>query len=198
MIIWINGAFGSGKTQTAFQLHRRLANSYVFDPEHAGFYIRRNIPKEASKDDFQDYSMWREINYSMLKFLTREYDGTIIVPMTLVNPHYFGEIVGRLRNEGVPVHHFTLCASKEVLHRRLLTRGEGKNSWAAQQMDRCIEGLSSEVFRHHLQTDHMTVESIVETIASVLHLKLQPDHRGRLGKIKDRIITQLKHVRFFD
>lgn len=24
MIIWINGAFGSGKTQTAFELNRRI------------------------------------------------------------------------------------------------------------------------------------------------------------------------------
>ncbi|MDR0635583.1 MAG: AAA family ATPase, partial [Treponema sp.] len=29
MIIWINGAFGSGKTQTAFELNRRWNNSYV-------------------------------------------------------------------------------------------------------------------------------------------------------------------------
>jgi adenylylsulfate kinase-like enzyme len=32
MIIWINGAFGSGKTQMAFEINRRLENSYVYDP----------------------------------------------------------------------------------------------------------------------------------------------------------------------
>lgn len=30
MIIWLNGAFGSGKTQTAYELHRRLRNSYIY------------------------------------------------------------------------------------------------------------------------------------------------------------------------
>ncbi|CAI6224437.1 hypothetical protein NRS6186_01805 [Bacillus subtilis] len=40
MIIWINGAFGSGKTQTAFELHRRLNPSYVYDPEKMGFALR--------------------------------------------------------------------------------------------------------------------------------------------------------------
>ncbi|HBD65376.1 MAG TPA: tunicamycin resistance protein, partial [Clostridiales bacterium] len=44
MIIWINGAFGSGKTQTANELHRRIKNSYVYDPENIGFFIRDNIP----------------------------------------------------------------------------------------------------------------------------------------------------------
>lgn len=89
-----------------------------FDPEHAGSYIRKNIPVEIAKRDFQDYPMWREINYSMLKYMDSEYRGTIIVPMTVVNPRYFSEMVGKLRDEGVTVHHFTLCASKEVLLKR--------------------------------------------------------------------------------
>ncbi|MEK4047271.1 hypothetical protein NSU18_27040 [Paenibacillus sp. FSL H8-0048] len=36
VIIWLNGTFGSGKTQTAAELHRRIPDSYVFDPENAG------------------------------------------------------------------------------------------------------------------------------------------------------------------
>lgn len=44
MIIWLNGAFGAGKTQTAYELRRRLPGSYVYDPENAGFFIRDNLP----------------------------------------------------------------------------------------------------------------------------------------------------------
>jgi adenylylsulfate kinase-like enzyme len=40
MIIWLNGAFGSGKTRTAYELHRRIPQSYIFDPENIGFCIR--------------------------------------------------------------------------------------------------------------------------------------------------------------
>ncbi len=47
MIIWINGAFGSGKTQTAYELHRRLDGSYVYDPENAGYFIRKNLPSAS-------------------------------------------------------------------------------------------------------------------------------------------------------
>ena len=32
MIIWLNGAFGAGKTQTAWELRRRMADAYVYDP----------------------------------------------------------------------------------------------------------------------------------------------------------------------
>lgn len=40
MIIWINGAFGSGKTNTAYELKRRIPNAFVYDPEEAGFLVR--------------------------------------------------------------------------------------------------------------------------------------------------------------
>jgi hypothetical protein len=113
MIIWINGAFGAGKTETSTELHKKLPHSFIFDPENAGFYIRENIPKEISKGDFQLYPMWRDFNYSMLKYIQHAYNGTIIVPMTLVDPHYFQEIVGRLRLDEVIVHHLHY-----VLHRK--------------------------------------------------------------------------------
>lgn len=198
MIIWINGAFGSGKTQTAFELHRRIKHSYVYDPENVGYFIRKNIPKEICKDDFQDYPMWREFNYSMLKYIRSEYEGIIIVPMTIVNPEYFNEIIGKLKNDGITIHHFTLCASKEVLQRRLRSRGEGKYSWAEQQIDRCINGLSDEIFKHHIDTENMSIEETAEQIAFKSNICLMPDHRGRIRKKYERIITKIKHIRFFE
>lgn len=196
MIIWLNGAFGTGKTQTAFEIHRRLPDSFVFDPENAGYYIRKNIPREMSRDDFQDYTMWREFNVSMLKHISGEYEGTIIVPMTIVNPQYFDQIVGKLRNDGVVVHHFALCASKEVLRQRLRKRGERSGSWPMRQIDRCIQGLSDDVFRHHLNTDNMSIEQVAETIASMANIGLRPDRKGKLGRKLERLKTQLKHIRF--
>jgi hypothetical protein len=174
VIVWINGAFGSGKTQTSYELHRRIPNSFVFDPENAGFYIRKNIPKEVTKEDFQNYTMWREFNYSMLKYINNEYNGTIIVPMTVVNPSFFDEIVGRIREDGVTVNHFTLWVPRDTLLKRLHNRGEAQNSWAAGQIDRCMDGLSNEIFRHHLHTESMSVETVAATIASMLNISLLP------------------------
>lgn len=197
MIIWINGAFGAGKTQTAYELHRRIPGSYVFDPENAGFYIRKNIPPETLEADFQNYPMWRECNYSMLSYIDRKYDGVILVPMTVVHPDYFDDIIGKLRKDGVQVNHFTLCASKEILMQRLRSRGEGRQSWAARQVERCIDGLSNEKFQHHLQTDHLSIEQVVEQIASMSSISLLPDSRGKLSKVWARTITKIKHFRFF-
>lgn len=198
MIIWLNGAFGSGKTQTSYELERRIPNSLVYDPENIGFFIKRNIPKEISKGDFQDYSIWRELNYTTLKYIDSEYDGIIIVPMTLVNPQYFEEIVGKLRDDGVIVNHFVLWASKGTLQKRLRSRGERKNSWGEKQIDRCIQGLSNDIFKNRIETDKLTVESVVETIASMLDIHLLDDKRNKFKKRLDRIKIQIKQIRFIN
>lgn len=195
MIIWINGAFGAGKTQTAYELHRRIPNSFVFDPEEAGYYIRKNIPYESKIDDFQDYPMWRSINYSMISYIQRTYNGTLIIPMTLVNPQYFEEIVSRLREEGIEVHHFALMAKKEVILRRLRSRGDGRHSWPAQQIDRCVYGLENPLFEKHIDTNDKSITEVVEEIAAGLNLKLRPDRRGVMRKWFDRMMTKLKHIR---
>lgn len=198
MIIWINGAFGSGKSQTSYELHRRLPESYVYDPENVGYFIRKNLPNDSKLDDFQDYTMWREFNYSMLRYIYEISSCILIVPMTITSLQYFDEIVGRLRREGVIVHHFTLCASREVLFHRLRQRGDRANSWPAQQIDRCIQGLSHEVFQQHLDTDRMSIEVVVEQIASMSGVDLLPDHRTKTRKRIDRLITQLKQFRLFN
>jgi hypothetical protein len=173
MILWLNGAFGSGKSKTADELHRRLPQSTIFDPEQAGYYIRNQLPVEMMKPDFQDYPMWRDINYSLLRYMASEYSGTIIVPMTVVNPHYLNEMVGRLREGNITVHHVTLCASKNVLLQRLRSRGDGAHSWAAQQIDRCIAGLSDETFREHLATDRLNLVETAEAVASMFQIRLE-------------------------
>lgn len=115
MIIWINGAFGSGKTQTAYALHRRLPGSFVFDPENAGYYLRNNEPLSMQRENFQDERLWRFFNLEMLKAIALDYDGVILVPMTIINSAYYAEIIGGLRNAGIAVTHFVLSANRRTL-----------------------------------------------------------------------------------
>ncbi|MCA0754176.1 AAA family ATPase [Paenibacillus sp. N4] len=196
MIVWINGAFGAGKSQTAYELQRRVPGSFVYDPENAGYFIQKNLPKSVRKDDFQHYPMWREMNYSMLNHLNGSFDGLIIAPMTIADKHYFQEIVGRLREDGVTVHHFALCASPDTIRKRLRKRGERSGCWAERQIERCLEGLADPVFREHVDTDDMTVSGQVEYIASRMNVDLMPDRRGAVKKTVDRVITQVKQIRF--
>lgn len=194
MIIWINGTFGSGKTTTAYELQKRVKNSFVFDPERFGYVLMRNIPKEISKDDFQDYPIWRETNYSLLKQVTESYKGIIIVPMTLTNEDYFKEIIGRLREDGINVKHFTLSASNETIAKRLRKRFEGENSWAYQQMGTRLGSLSKDTFQEHIHTDTLSIEEVVETIAKLSLIEILPDQRTKMKKVIDRLSITLKEM----
>ena len=142
MILWINGAFGSGKTTAAFELHRRIKQkSFVYDPENIGYFMWKNSSDILKKGDFQDYELWREMNYKMLKLISENYDGIIIAPMTLVNPEYYREIIGKLINDGIEVRHFILHASKGTLIKHLKKRSLGRirtESFAVNAIDRCI------------------------------------------------------------
>lgn len=197
MIIWINGAFGSGKTTAAYELHRRLPGSLVFDPEEAGFYIRSRLPKPLRRGDFQDYPMWRSINRDMLAYLAKEHDGPILVPMTVTNEQYMREITDELRASGVRVDHYALLASRDTLLRRLRSRWEGERSWAAQQIDRCLASLSQEFFGRHIDTDGMAAEQVAAALAELSGLALQPDNRSLLARRWARLQTKLKHIRLF-
>ena len=194
MIIWINGTFGSGKTTTAYELQKRIKHSFVYDPERFGYVLMANVPKEISTDDFQKYPLWREANYALLKKVAEEYKGIIIVPMTLTNELYFQEIIGKLREDGVVVKHFTLSASKTTIEKRLGKRLEGKHSWAYKQIEGRLSSLSKDMFKEHIQTDTMSVEEVVEAIAKTAGVPLLPDHRTKLRKYIDRFSITLKEI----
>lgn len=197
MIIWLNGAFGSGKTHTAYELKWRIPQSFIYDPEEVGFFIRDNLPAGLSLGDFQDFPMWRDFNFEMLRYISNVFKGVIIVPMTITSESYFNEIVGRIRLENIQVRHFTLTAKKETLIKRLRKRGDGKNSWPAQQIDRCVTGLKSELFDEHISTDDMTIGQVAEYIAEVCDIKLLPDNRSWLIRKRDKFVIWFKHIRLF-
>lgn len=102
MLVWINGAFGAGKTQTAFELHRRLPASHVADPELIGFAIHRMLPPGA-RADFEDRPQWRAAVVATLADAVAAHPGPVIVPMTLVDAAYFDEITTGLAAAGVDV-----------------------------------------------------------------------------------------------
>nr|GGG80450.1 tunicamycin resistance protein [Virgibacillus oceani] len=186
-----------GKTTTAYELQKRLTNSFVYDPERFGYVLMRNVPPDISMDDFQDYPLWREANFKLLKQISEEYDGIIIVPMTLTSEDFFEEIIGRLRENGVEIKHFTLSASMQTIQKRLRKRLEGKNSWAYQQAEKRMQRLSKDKFQEHIQTDTMRIEEVVKTIGMLTGIELLPDRRTKLKKFLDRLQTSLKEVGLF-
>ncbi|MFG3551973.1 AAA family ATPase [Streptomyces sp. NPDC047725] len=209
MLLWINGPFGGGKTQTAHEICRRLPGSVVCDPEHAGFGLRRMMPP-GLRGDFQDLVSWRQGVVEVLDLALTRHDGVVIAPMTVTEPAYFAETVGRLRELGHDVHHFTLLAERETVLRRLRERGlvralrfvAGKDtgprreSWAVEKLDHCLERLREPEFAEHLWTDRTTVPKTADRIAVLAGLTLEP-HRG--GALRTRLRQAgvgLRHIRF--
>lgn len=197
MILWINGAFGAGKTTTAFELKRRIKNSFVYDPENVGYFIRKNTPPGMSQGDFQDIALWREMNYKMFKLLNENFDGIIIAPMTLVNPEYYKEIIGKLRDDGIEVRHFILYASRETIIKHLKVRGLGRlrDSFALKSIDRCIYSFDNYITEEKIIADNKSPDEIVAEIAKKAGIKLEPDNRSEIKKLFDRYVTLIKHIR---
>lgn len=138
MIIWINGAFGSGKTTIANWVHAQLKYSFLYDAENIGDFFRHNLPKAIQKEDFQDYKEWRSWNITLLNKMNEEYHGDIIVPMSLYKKAYFHEIMNGLKKQGIPVQHFQLEVSKEEIKKRLQTRNEHLIHWGESRLDEIL------------------------------------------------------------
>lgn len=124
MIIWLNGAYGSGKTTIAELLNKAI-----------GDFFGANLPQEIQADDFQNYPEWRSWNIQMLQKLDKEYAGDVIVPMTLHTKVYFEEIFTALESREIEVHRFLLDVSEKELKRRLNLRNTTSRDWGIAHLE---------------------------------------------------------------
>ena len=140
VVVWINGAFGVGKTTVAKELVRGWNGAVMFDPELLGRPLWSVIPRESHTNDFQDFPLWRRLTVEAISGLLTDYHRSIVVPMTLIDDGYFAEVVRGLR-ERVQVFHFALTARPATVRRRLLTRIARPKStrWALHRVDRCCD-----------------------------------------------------------
>ena len=194
MILWLNGAFGAGKTQTAFELQRRLPRAFVYDPENLGYWIRACLPPALHRPDFQDHPQWRAGNFALLDELASSWDGVILVPMTITNPQYYQQLIVRL-SERHALRHCILLAGRKTLLRRLRHRLEGPRSWAAQQIDRCLTAFETDIPGLQVDTEGRSIPTVAEQVAALAGLSLLPDSRSRPRRALDRLLVQLRHIR---
>ncbi len=165
MIIWINGAFGVGKTETANALHNLIPHSHIYDPEQVGYFLWDNFPNEMKRNgDFQYIPIWREMNYNIIKHMYQNFDGHIIIPMTIINLDYYNQIIGRLLINDIIVYHYILTAPKEIIIGRLKNRGELDNSWAEQQIDKCLYAFENDIDGIKFDTQNKNINDIAKII----------------------------------
>jgi hypothetical protein len=119
VIIWINGGFGAGKTTLAQELHRRLPDAVVYDPEDVGLMLWKWMRPNG---DFQHLPSWRELVVATALSLRRHHADTLIVPMSLIRDAYRAQILGGLADAGEHVLHVFLETDADVLRERLNAR----------------------------------------------------------------------------
>ena len=199
MLIWINGPLGVGKTATAFELNRRLPGSVVCDPAYVGFGMRRMLPPSL-RGNFQDIHPWRNAVTELLSMVLGACDVPVIVPMTLVQPGHFEEIIGTLRDKGFEVHHFALLADPATVIRRLRSRSLGLEPWRAPwEVDHLAEWLhtlAQPQFAQQIHTDHQTVAQVADGIARSAGLTITPSTDGPLRAWLHSYATTVRAIRW--
>lgn len=140
MILWINGPYGVGKSSLAEKLRDMNPYSFIFDAEQVGTSVRDNMPKELFNGYiFEGYPLWFTLCAALLADITERYAGEIYVPMTLVYPDSFEKIRGPLEKKGILVRHILLESSYDLIHDRILARGETEDCWCMRHINLCIQ-----------------------------------------------------------
>ena len=123
-VVWINGAFGAGKTTTARELIDLIPNSTLFDPEVVGAALPHLLPPKrlAEVGDYQDLPIWRRLVIDTAAALLAELGGTLVVPMALLRQDYRDEIFGGLAARRISVHHVLLAPAETILRERIAGR----------------------------------------------------------------------------
>ena len=152
-VIWVNGAFGVGKTTVAELLVERIDGATLVDPERVGEMLRELVPAAGQTADFQDMPLWRSLTREAIGGLVNDGRGPLVIPMTIVRLDYFDEIVGALQRSGVEVRHFTLLAPAETILSRLAARDGDGTPWARGRVADCVASLADPQFAEHIDTN---------------------------------------------
>lgn len=143
----------------------------LLDPEVIGVALRAVTPDEAVVRDFQDIQLWRDLVVTTCAGLVAEWGRPLIVPMTLLQPSYFREVIIRLGEDGVDVRHFCLTAPVDVLRARAQRRAEEghhgddltwlEERWAAYDP-------FDPLFAEHIDTTTASAPAIAGAISATL------------------------------
>lgn len=176
MLIWVNGAFGAGKTTVAEALVERLNGARLYDPELVGFFLRHLVPASET-GDFQDLPIWRTLVADVAVALQRHYDQTLVVPMTVVVPEYFDEMLEPISAGGMQVQRFVLEVDADTLRRRIGARtvvaddveaDRAAREWALAQVDRCVAAIDTLDLGRKVSNVDRDVDAVVDEILGSL------------------------------
>jgi len=155
MAIWINGAFGVGKSSVTRVLQERIPDAVVADPERIGWVMKRTFWRGQ---DYQDVALWRRL--TVRQVARADAKGTAIVPMTVVARELFEELT---KDTTV----FALVAERATIEARIAGAPDA-HEWRRANLDRCLAAFADDSFGTRIHTDGLTPEQVADEILSRL------------------------------
>ncbi|WP_328911881.1 MULTISPECIES: NUDIX hydrolase [unclassified Streptomyces] len=138
MIIWVNGAFGAGKTSAARELLDLIPDSTLYDPEAVGGCLRQLLPEKRLQEvtDYQDLAIWRRMVVETAAALLDELGGVLVAPMTLLHQEHRDEIFGGLASRGIDVRHVLLDPGETILRAWITARADNPDNAEVNEIAR--------------------------------------------------------------
>ena len=167
MIIWISGAYGVGKSTLAEVMVEKMGNALIFDAEEVGNAVRENYPDCPYGYIFEDYPLWGEFCYMLLKDIHEKFQKEILVPMTLLREKSYS-IIEKLNRDGIKTHLVILEASYQTIHDRILARGEEEGCWCMENIELARVGCAT-LPGIHIQTDDKTIDALCDEVLNQMY-----------------------------
>jgi hypothetical protein len=177
MVVMINGSFGVGKTTVAASLRQMLPKSVIYDPEWAGFVLKRApgwiTLRGAGSDDYQDLDLWRRSVIAGVRAFRYFASGPVIVPMAFSRRDYFDEVRCGIERFDPLLRVFCLRASLKTIQSRLAARDlgvEGREAqWIARRARECVDAHRDPHFGEPVDTEGRSPFEIAGDIVERLH-----------------------------
>lgn len=180
MIIWVNGAFGAGKSSAAREMLDLIPESHLFEPEVLGGCLRQMLPEKRLQEitDYQELAIWRRLVVETAAALLQEVGGVLVTPMTLLSQDHRDEIFGGLAARGIQIRHVLLDTGETILRERIRTRSdqpgdarttERTRRWALDRVPEYAEALGWLTRDAHVvRTDGLTPRQTAERVSAAI------------------------------
>lgn len=171
MIVFLNGAFGVGKTSTARVLHAVLPGSVVFDPEWVGSMLMATLGDRSDwPADYQVLPAWRRLVIATVQELRGEVDEPLIVPMSVLRTEVWRELSSGLREADGDLRAFRLTATEATLQARIVGRPESEvaREWCLRHVPIAIAAMNDDEFGVEIPTDERTPGDVGAAILGAL------------------------------
>lgn len=118
MLLWLNGAFGVGKTTTAREIVARSSGRRLFDPELVGLMLQASL-RDHPFQDFQEMPAWRALVLRVADEISRQSGEELVAVQTVLVEGIWRELCERFTALGIDVFHVVLNIKESALRERI-------------------------------------------------------------------------------